>query len=49
MTDPRHRDLGHQLRETIYLDGGRLGWKPGLDTGEYGTTVLDGKLPETVQ
>ncbi|KLU82697.1 hypothetical protein MAPG_01766 [Magnaporthiopsis poae ATCC 64411] len=32
---------GHQLRDTIYLDGGLLGWKPGLDTGEYGTTIAD--------
>lgn len=49
LTNPRHRDLGHQLNDTIYLDGGLLGWKPGLDTGEYGHTISDSKLPEMVQ
>ncbi|KAL8371900.1 hypothetical protein RB595_001619 [Gaeumannomyces hyphopodioides] len=32
---------GHQMRDTIYLDGGLLGWKPGLSTGEYGSTIAD--------
>ncbi|KAL8337977.1 hypothetical protein RB598_006724 [Gaeumannomyces tritici] len=32
---------GHQLRDTIYLDGGLLGWRPGMSTGEYGPINAD--------
>lgn len=31
------------IRDTMYIDGGNLWWKPGSSDGTYGKLISDGK------
>jgi len=35
----------HVVRDTVYMDGGRMWWLPGLSNGTYGAVESDRTYP----